>query len=307
MKGNLDSPRKGKTKKKGPQTRQTKRPGWAKPAPRNIRRRPQKRGNLPATEATAPRIPIPEPLTTAAKPQRINQILSLAGLTSRRKADEWIAAGRVRIHGKKVTEPGAKAVWGVDRIHVDGREIPGPTTRLHLMLNKPFGYICSLSDPQGRPLVTSLLKEVPQRLYSVGRLDFDSMGLLLLTNDGEWANRLMHPRYRIPRTYKATVEGAIGEEEIAQLRRGVMLSDGPTLPARVAVIKKIGGRSLIRITIRQGRTRQVRRMLEAVGHPVSHLIRIGFGSLALGDLKVGEYRTLEPEELEALKRTVRMR
>jgi 23S rRNA pseudouridine2605 synthase len=210
----------------------------------------------------------------------------------------------VRINGKRVTEPGAKAAWGEDRIQVDGREIPGPTTRLYLMLNKPFGYICSMSDPQGRPLVTGLLKDVPQRLYSVGRLDFDSMGLLLLTNDGEWAHRLMHPRYRIPRTYKATVEGSVGESELDQLRRGVMLSDGPTLPARVAVLKKTGGRCQIRITIRQGRSRQVRRMLEAVGYPLIHLIRIGFGSLVLGNLKVGEYRALELEELDELNRSI---
>jgi pseudouridine synthase len=175
---------------------------------------------------------------------------------------------------------------------------------LYLMLNKPFGYICSMSDPQGRPLVTSLLKDVPQRLYSVGRLDFDSMGLLLLTNDGEWAHRLMHPRYRIPRTYKATVEGSVGESELDQLRRGVMLSDGPTLPARVAVLKKTEGRCQIRITIRQGRSRQVRRMLEAVGYPLIHLIRIGFGSLVLGNLKVGEYRALELEELDELNRSI---
>ncbi|MCP4667050.1 MAG: rRNA pseudouridine synthase, partial [Deltaproteobacteria bacterium] len=139
------------------------------------------------------------------QPQRLNRILSSAGLTSRRKADEWIKSGRVMLNGRLVVEPGVRALWGIDRIQVDGQEIPRPSQRTYVMLNKPFGYICALSDPQGRPLVGDLLKDIPRRVYPVGRLDFDTLGLLLLTDDGEWAHRLTHPSYRVPRTYKVTV------------------------------------------------------------------------------------------------------
>jgi len=143
--------------------------------------------------------------TAQDQPLRLNRILSLAGLCSRRQADQWILAGRVSVNGRVVREVGTKAFWGRDRILVDGKEISRPSRRLYLMLNKPFGTICTLSDPQGRPLVTDLLHDINERVYPVGRLDFDTMGLLLLTNDGEWAYRLTHPSYRIPRVYKVTV------------------------------------------------------------------------------------------------------
>ena len=128
----------------------------------------------------------------------------MAGLASRRKADELIKAGRIRLNGRVLREPGARAVWGVDSIKVDGEEIPGPFERVYLMLNKPFGYICALSDPAERPIVSDLLRDIRERVYPVGRLDFDTLGLLLLTNDGEWTHRLTHPRYHVPRTYKLT-------------------------------------------------------------------------------------------------------
>jgi len=248
----------------------------------------------------------PAPLPERTTPQRLNQILSAAGLTSRRKADQWIENGRVRLNGRRITALGTRAVWGRDRIEVDGSEIPGPTQRTYLVINKPFGYICSLNEPEGRPLVTDLIKDIPQRVYPVGRLDFDSMGLLLLTNDGEWAHRLTHPSYQTPRTYKATVEGVVSDEALDLLSRGVALEDGPTLPAKITLIKKGGGHTLLRITITQGKNRQIRRMLDAVGYTVIHLIRIGFGTLALGDLKVGEYRYLEHEEVGELKKFVKL-
>jgi pseudouridine synthase len=172
------------------------------------------------------------------------------------------------------------------------------------MLNKPFGYICSLSDPQGRPIVTDLLQDIPQRLYPVGRLDFDTLGLLLLTNDGDWAYRLMHPRYRVPRTYKAIVAGEITGETICRLRKGVPLEDGPSGGAKVSLIARNATQSVVRMTITQGKSRQVRRMLEAVGYKAVHLVRTSFGKLALGDLKVGEYRFLETEEVKAMKKLV---
>ncbi len=238
------------------------------------------------------------------RPRRLNQILSLAGLTSRRKADEWIKSGRVVINGRTVTEPGTRAVWGVDLIEVDGTAIPGPSERLYLMLNKPFGYVCSLSDPQGRPLVTDLVRELGERVYPVGRLDFDTMGLLLLTNDGQWAHRLTHPRYRVPRTYKVTVGGRISDSAVDLLQKGVMLEDRRMYRAGVGLIHRGEKQSLIRMTITQGKSRQVRRMLEATGYRVVHLIRTHFGNLALGDLKVGEYRHLEREEVKSLGKLV---
>jgi 23S rRNA pseudouridine2605 synthase len=201
-----------------------------------------------------------------------------------------------------ITDLGAQAIWGKDHIQVDGREIPYPFERVYLMLNKPFGYMCSLSDPQGRPLVTDLLSSVPVRVYPVGRLDFDSMGLLLLTNDGEWANRLTHPRYRVPRTYKVTVSGQITDEAIGLLNKGVRLKDGPAGRPKITLITRNKRQSIFRMTITQGKSRQIRRMMESVGFSVVHLIRIGFGGLALGDLKVGEYRYLETDEVESLKK-----
>ena len=201
-----------------------------------------------------------------------------------------------------VTDLGAKAIWGQDLIQVDGLEIPKSFERLYFMLNKPFGTMCSLSDPEGRPVVTDLLDVSMQRVYPVGRLDFDSMGLLLLTNDGEWAHRLTHPRYRVPRTYKVTVRGEITREAMNLLRKGVRLADGPTGPSKITLIKRNKRQSVVRMTITQGKSRQVRRMLEAVGYGVVHLIRIGFGGLVLGDLKVGEYRYLETVEVASLKK-----
>lgn len=234
----------------------------------------------------------------------MNRILSLAGVTSRRKADSLILEGRVRVNGNPATEAGAKARWGVDRIEVDGRPIPAPASRVYLMLNKPFAVMCSLSDPGGRPTVADYLRGLPARVYPVGRLDFDTMGLLLFTNDGDWAFRLSHPRYRVPRTYKATLAGEITEAEIAMLRRGVPLTDGPSGPATVTVVSRGAQQSVIRITITRGRNRQVRRMLETVGHRVIHLIRIGFGPLALGDLKGGESRFLTRPEVDEMRRLV---
>jgi 23S rRNA pseudouridine2605 synthase len=225
-------------------------------------------------------------------------------MASRRKADEWIQSGRVAVNGRVIRTLGEKAVWGEDRIEVDGRPIPDPSDRIYLMLNKPFGYVCSLNDPSGRPVVTDLLTGVRERLYPVGRLDFDSLGLLLFTNDGEWAHRLSHPRFQVPKTYKVTLEGGITDAALGQLKKGVDLEDGFSGPAKVALIQRNRERSLIRITIKTGRYRLVRRMTEALGYRTIHLIRTGFGTLELGNLKVGAFRPLEPSEVEDLKKMV---
>jgi 23S rRNA pseudouridine2605 synthase len=236
--------------------------------------------------------------------QRINRILSDAGLASRRKADELISSGRVMLNGKVLKELGTKAEWGKDSIKLDGVEIPGPEKKIYLMLNKPFGYVSTLNDPQGRPIVTDLLKDIPQRVYPVGRLDFDSMGLLLLTNDGDFSFHLTHPRFHIPRTYKVTVQGIVSEEVIETVKSGMELDDGPIRASSAALIGRQGDKSTVRVTIAQGRNRIVRRMMEALGYSVVHLVRIGFGNLELGNLKVGKYRNLEPEEVGMLREMI---
>jgi 23S rRNA pseudouridine2605 synthase len=217
-----------------------------------------------------------------------------------------IKAGRIRLNGVVIREPGIRALWGIDSIKVDGEEIPEPFERIYLMLNKPFGYMCTLSDPGKRPLVSDLLKGVKERVYPVGRLDFDSLGLLLLTNDGEWAHRLTHPRYHVPRTYKLTLEGKITDQALNRLKRGIPLDDGPTGPCKVTAIQQDEQKSIIRMTVTMGRPRMLRRMLDAVGYKVIHLIRTGFGSLELGELKIGDYRHLESHEIQAMKKMVGM-
>jgi len=233
--------------------------------------------------------------------QRINRILSEAGLASRRKADELITSGRVMLNGKILRELGVKAEWGKDSIKLDGREIPQPEEKIYLMLNKPFGYVCTLHDPQGRPIVIDLLKDVPQRVYPVGRLDFDSMGLLLLTNDGDFSFQVTHPRFHLPRTYKVTVQGIVTEKDIHAMTNGMELEDGPIRASNASLLGRQGDeKSLVRLTIAQGRNRIVRRMFEELGYTVIHLVRIGFGNLELGNLKVGKYRRLEPIEIKEL-------
>ncbi|MGD9158097.1 MAG: pseudouridine synthase [Desulfobacteraceae bacterium] len=236
--------------------------------------------------------------------QRLNRILSLSGVASRRKADEFINNGRVTLNGKWVSELGTKAVWGTDSIKLDGREIPGPSDRIYIMLNKPFGYITSLNDPEGRPVVTNLIKDISRRLYPVGRLDFDSIGLLLMTNDGDFSYRLTHPKFHVSKTYKVTVDGIVNEATLKKLKDGVELKDGFSGRSKASLIKQTGSRSVIRLTISQGRNRLVRRMVEAVGCKVIQLMRTGFGGLEIGNLKIGKYRYLTLEEVSELKRSV---
>jgi len=217
-----------------------------------------------------------------------------------------IRSGRITVNGETIKTPGTSAVWGVDKICFDGRHIPDPFKRVYLMLNKPFGYICALKDPAGRPLVTDLLKGVPQRVYPVGRLDFDTLGLLLLTNDGDWAHRLTHPRYHVPRTYKITVQGRITDQALSRMAKGVLLDDGESGPSKIHLITRNQRQSMIRMTIARGKSRLVRRMVEATGFRVVHLMRISFGNLYLGDLKIGRYRRLTPEEVRTAKKMVGM-
>ena len=233
--------------------------------------------------------------------ERLQKVLARAGISSRRKCEELIRAGRVRVNGQPVRELGFKVDPARDRIELDGRPVQVEPP-VYIMLNKPRGYICTLRDPQGRPRVTDLVYGISQRIYPVRRLDYDTEGLLILTNDGDFAHALTHPRHEITKTYLVRVSGRPRNRDLNKLRRGIMLSDGPTAPARVAVIKKDPETTLLKVSIHEGRKRQIRRMFAAIGHPVIELKRIAVGPLTLGELRVGEFRHLTPEEVEKLKR-----
>jgi 23S rRNA pseudouridine2605 synthase len=205
-----------------------------------------------------------------------------------------------------VTELGTRATPGRDRITIDGRPLRARQEPVYVLLNKPVGVVTTLSDPQGRPTVGHLLADVRQRVFPVGRLDFHSAGLLLLTNDGELALRLTHPRYGVRKTYRVKVKGRAVGEALERLRGGVSLAEGRTAPAAVRVVETSDRKTWMEITIAEGKKRQVRRMCEAVGLPVEKLIRISLGPLKLGRLPVGSHRRLTPEEIERLRRTVKL-
>ncbi len=228
---------------------------------------------------------------------RLAKFLAHAGVASRRGAEEVIAQGRVTVAGKRVLDP-ARDVDGSREVCVDGQPVEIESKTIVLALNKPAGVVSTAKDPQGRLTVVELAGDRGVRLYPVGRLDADSTGLLLLTNDGELANHLMHPRYQVPRTYRAVVaQGPVGSGAIKKLREGVVLDDGRTAPAQVKRLEP----NVIELILREGRKRQVRRMCEAVGHPVKSLTRTAFGPLVLGELREGSLRALNPAEVEALR------
>ena len=232
--------------------------------------------------------------------ERVQKIISASGLMSRRAAEEAMAQGRVTVNGRAVF-PGAKAEE-TDEIRVDGRTLPKAGKRRYLMLHKPRGYVTTLKDEQGRRDVTELLREIPERVYPVGRLDMDSEGLLLLTNDGDFANRLMHPSHEVEKCYRTWVQGDdVGMR--AELLREPMEIDGYVVaPAAVAFHALVPGGAVLDITIHEGRNRQVRKMCELAGLRVTRLVRIREGSLLLGTLPRGKWRELSEEEVESLMR-----
>jgi 23S rRNA pseudouridine2605 synthase len=225
---------------------------------------------------------------------RLAKYLAHAGVASRRASETLIADGRVTVDGRTVTDP-ATDVDDTNAIAVDGERFK-PEKHVVFMLNKPKGVVSTASDTHNRPTVVDLINS-GKRLYPVGRLDVDTTGLLLLTNDGELANRLTHPRYEVPKTYRVTVEPKhVSEHKLRQLREGIELDDGRTAPAKARQVKP----GLLEITLKEGRKRQVRRMVEAIGHRVTQLERIALGPLDLGDLAPGAHRALKPAEVERL-------
>lgn len=232
--------------------------------------------------------------------ERLQKVIAQAGIASRRKAEQLISAGRVRVNGQTVTELGTKVDEARDVIEVDGRVVKAEDKHTYLFY-KPKKVITSFSDPRGRKTVANYFRDVPVRLYPVGRLDYDTEGLLLMTNDGELANRLMHPRFEIEKSYLALVQGVPNESALSRLAKGVALEDGVTAPARVSTVRAMSKTAWIRLVIHEGRNRQVRRMCEAVGHPVKKLIRERIGFLRTGGLKPGQYRALTVDEMKKLK------
>lgn len=243
---------------------------------------------------------------TTTPGERLQKILSHAGISSRRTAEEMIRAGRVAVNGHVVKELGTRANPTRDRITVDGRPVRAAESLVYLLLNKPTGVVTTLSDPEGRPTISDFLRGVRQRVFPVGRLDFHTQGLLLLTNDGELALRLTHPRYGVFKTYHAKVRGRPDAEALAKLRAGVRLDDGATGPAKVSILEQAEKKVWLEISIAEGKKHEVRRMCEAVGHPVEKLTRIALGPLKLGKLPPGELRPLTESEILKLRRMVGM-
>ncbi len=238
--------------------------------------------------------------------ERVHKFLSRAGVASRRTAEDWIRAGRVAINGQVITEMGVKIDPDQDQVMVDGQRVLPPSEPITVMMHKPYGYVCTNYDPQGRRVIMDLLGDrFQERLYPVGRLDYDATGLLLLTNDGELAYRLTHPSYQVPRIYRVTVAGEVSRETLRHMINGVKVGDA-TVTAVAEIRKKEQGKTVLELMVREGRYHMVKRLLLHVGHPVLKLKRIAYGPLELGDLPRGEFRLLTREEVDALKVRVQM-
>ncbi|MDR1441306.1 MAG: rRNA pseudouridine synthase [Bifidobacteriaceae bacterium] len=233
---------------------------------------------------------------------RLQKILAEAGVASRRAAEEMIAAGRVEVDGIRVREPGLKVDPARRRIDVDGFPVETDPSKVTLALNKPAGVISTMDDPKDRPTLAALTESRSERLFHVGRLDRDSEGLILLTNDGAFANALSHPSHEVAKTYLVTVEGRVRPGVGKVLREGIELDDGPASVDSFRLVDSIPGYTQIEVTLHSGRNRIVRRILEAAGHPVVRLVRTRIGTVALGDLKPGKWRVLGGPELASLKK-----
>lgn len=232
---------------------------------------------------------------------RINKYIACAGVASRRKADELIANGNVRVNGLVLREHGYDVVEG-DIVEVNGRRIETSEKKVYILLNKPTGYVTTVSDDRERDTVMDLVADVDARIFPVGRLDYNTSGMLIMTNDGDFAYKLTHPKHEMPKTYRALVSGVLSDEKCGRLERGVDIGGFRTSPAKVKIVRGLSNATLVDITIHEGKNRQVRKMFRAVGNPVKQLQRIAIGDIRLGRLAEGHYRKLTREEIEYLKR-----
>ncbi len=238
--------------------------------------------------------------------ERLQKVMAKAGVASRRRSEELILRGHVEVDGKTVREMGIRIDPSVSEIRVFGKEISVKATREYLILNKPTGYLTTVKDPYNRPTVMQLVGDPEYGLFPVGRLDQNTTGLLILTNDGDLAYRLTHPKHKVAKVYEVEVRGIPDPKAIWRLRNGVLLEDGKTRPARVNIVKRGPISSILTITISEGKKRQVRRMCQAINHPVLKLNRQAVGPIELGDLKPGQWRYLEDRELAKLKDSVEL-
>src|SRR5581483_1501316 len=234
--------------------------------------------------------------------ERLQKVIAKAGIASRRHAEDLIVEGKVQVNGKVVTELGTKVDPAKDHIKVDGKRIQVESQKIYLLLNKPKGYITSVQDPEGRPTVMDLIVEVKERVYPVGRLDYDTEGLLLFTNDGDLARALMHPSTEVEKTYWAKVKGRLTEEEMKRVEQGgISLPEGKTAPCKIRFLRSTAENEWVEIILHEGKKRQVRMVMEKIGHPVAKLKRVGYAFLKLGNMPLGAYRYLSPIEVGKLK------
>ncbi|HOM01781.1 MAG TPA: pseudouridine synthase [Acetivibrio sp.] len=229
---------------------------------------------------------------------RLQKYIAECGIASRRKAEELILQGRVRINGETVTQMGRKVSLN-DIVEVDGKPVKMEKRKVYIALNKPVGYISSVKDQFGRKTVLDLVKDVKERVFPVGRLDYDTSGLLLLTNDGDFSYRLTHPKHEIKKVYEAVLMGVPSKDAIMQFNKGLQIDDYLTSPANLEILKSDGKISKVRITIHEGKNRQVRKMCNKIGCPVIKLIRVSIGNVSLGDLKEGSWRNLTDWEINS--------
>ena len=237
---------------------------------------------------------------------RLNRFLARAGAASRRGADALIEAGRVALNGETIVKLGTTVDPGRDVVELDGVAVTLPESLTYIALNKPPGYVVTMSDPQGRRTVADLVSGTPAGVVPVGRLDIDTGGLIILTDDGDLAHRTAHPSYEIDKVYEVEAEGNLSEEKRLKLERGVVLDGRLTAPATVRVVRTAGNATVAEMTIHEGRKRQVRRMFELVGHPVTRLKRTRVGPIELGDLRSGQWRHLSEDQLRALREALKM-
>ena len=232
---------------------------------------------------------------------RLQKYIAMSGIASRRAAEGMIEEGRVKVNGKKVTEQGTKVETGRDTVTVDGKPVEIKDKKYYIMLNKPAGYVSTAKDQFDRPTVVDIVKEeVGTRIFPVGRLDYETEGLLLMTNDGDFTYKITHPKFQKDKTYIAVINGGIAIPDLNRLRKGVKVEDYTTSPAQVEIMDAVGGKTAIKITIHEGRNRQVRKMFDALGYTVIALKRIKIGELELGNLPVGRWRHLTSHEINCL-------